>query len=320
MDEFEFTLKETKIKTDQILGKYPPDRIRIAYSGGSDSDIVLHLMRELGYEIKAVFYDTGIEWQATKDHVAKMVERGFSIETIKAYRPIPTSNKQFGHPFINKRASDYLERLQKHNFDFQAHGALPFDVLYKMYPRCKSALQWWTSTHGEGSHYNISRHKYLREFLTEFGLPFKVSGKCCDGAKKLPMKNYCKEHGIQLVLMGVRRAEGGSRVGAYKNCFSPPGQRGYALFLPILHWSHAMKGWYQTTRNIEHSACYQTYGLKRTGCAGCPFALDFDKELTLVSNFEPKLASGITKVFSPTYEWTRRYKQYVKDRDAHNNL
>ena len=28
-------------------------------------------------------------------------------------------------------------------------------------------------------------------------MPFKVSGKCCDGAKKLPMKKYIKENGVQ---------------------------------------------------------------------------------------------------------------------------
>jgi hypothetical protein len=57
--------------------------------------------------------------------------------------------------------------------------------------------------------------------------------------------------------------------------------------------------------NVMHSKCYSDYGLKRTGCAGCPFSRDFEKELEIIQKNEPKLYKAVTAVF-----W--RYLQLFK--------
>ena len=310
MENFQLILTDSLAKKKSVLGKFDPDKIRVAYSGGSDSDTTMFLVREAGFNIKGVFYDTGIEWDATKRHIDYMREQGFEIDTIRAVRPVPTSNRVFGHPFINKRVSDYLERLQRHNFDFQNHGSLTFDELYSLYPKSKAALRWWCNDWGNGSMFNIERNTYLKEFLIEYGLPFKVSGKCCDGAKKLPIKNYAKTNNIDLMILGIRKSEGGARASAYKSCYYPKKRYSYAMHFPMFFWNNEMKSWYDETFNIQHSDCYTEYGLSRTGCAGCPFGMNFDNELNQLQTWEPKLAKGIESIFKPTYEWTRLYRQY----------
>ncbi len=309
MNEFEFMLKETETKLKQVMGKH--EIIRVAYSGGSDSDTVMHLLRKNGYTVKGVLYDTGIEYQATKDHVEWMRSEGYDIDVVRAVRPVPTSNKQYGHPFVSKRVSDYLYRLQKHNFDFQNDGPLDFDTLYKKYPRSKVALRWWCNDWGEGSRFNIMYNKGLKEFLIEYGLPFKVSDKCCEGAKKLPIKNYSKEHDVDLMILGIRKSEGGSRAGAYKACYLPKKTYTYSMYMPLFFWNNEMKEWYDTEFNVKHSDCYTVYGLKRTGCAACPFGLNFTDEMDLLETYEPKLAKGIMNIFSPTYEWTLKYREFA---------
>lgn len=309
MDDFEFLLQDTLAKAKSVIPLYKNPRI--AYSGGSDSDVVMHLMQP--FNIKAVFYDTGIEWQATKNHVQYMQDLDFDVDTIKAERPVPISNKKYGHPFISKQVSEWLERLQRHNFQFQEHGHLDFKTLWKIYPKSKAALRWWCNDWGEKSRFNIEYNIYLKEFLIEYGLPFRVSGKCCDGAKKMPIKTYTKSNEVDLMILGLRKSEGGSRVGAYNSCFSQSTSYGYAMYRPIWFWSNEMKEWYIDKFNIKLSDCYEEYGLKRTGCAACPFGLNFEDELVQLQENEPKLAKGISNIFAPSYEWTRKYREFQRE-------
>ena len=96
---------------------------------------------DIDHKIDYVWFDTGLEYQATKTHIKDLETKyGIEIKPYKAIVPIPISCKRFGQPFISKRVSDYISRLQRHNFQFEDE---PFDILYKKYPKCKVALRWW---------------------------------------------------------------------------------------------------------------------------------------------------------------------------------
>lgn len=62
-----------------------------------------------------------------------------------------------------------------------------------------------------------------------------------------------------------------------------------------------------------HSKCYTEYGLKRTGCVGCPYGRDFENELEVVQKYEPKLYKAVCNIFKDSYEYTRKYKAFVED-------
>ena len=313
MNEYEFILKDTIAKTKSVLKDFDLDKVRIAYSGGSDSDTTMWIVKMAGFDVKAVVYDTGIEYQATYDHVEYMRQQGFNIDVIKAKMPVPTSNRKFGHPFISKRIAEMIERLQRHGFDFQTDGKLSFEEAYAKFPNSKSALRWWHNDWGEKSKFNIEYNKYLKEFLIEHGLPFKVSGKCCNGAKKNPIKDYANDYGLDLMILGIRKSEGGARSTAYKSCYQPRKNYKYDMYFPLFWWKNDMKVWFDETYNIKRSDCYEVYGLKRTGCAGCPFGLDFENELKIIDAHEPKLSKGIRNIFNPSYEWTRKYHQFREE-------
>jgi 3'-phosphoadenosine 5'-phosphosulfate sulfotransferase (PAPS reductase)/FAD synthetase len=298
-------------KIKSVLSDYKDKKWRVAYSGGSDSDTTMWILRYAGFEPKAVFHNTGLEYEATWKQIEYMRSEGFDIEVIKAKIPIPTSNRVYGHPFISKQVSEMLQRLQKHDFDFQNHGILSFDELYKIYPNCKSALRWWTNN-TPSPQTDIQNNRYLKEFLIEFGLPFRVANKCCDGAKKLPIKQYVKEHDIDLMILGIRKSERGKRNVVYKNCYVSFSTRSYSMFFPIFWINDEQKRILDLELSIKHSDCYEVYGLKRTGCAGCPFGRNFEQELAIISHFEPKLNKGINSIFASSYEWTRKYKEYVR--------
>lgn len=297
-------------KTHSVMQQFEGKNIRVAYSGGSDSDTVLWFLRWLGYEVPAVFYNTGLEYQATWNHLDYMVSQRFQIDVIKAVRPIPTSQHKYGNAFINKYVSEMLERLQHHNFDFKNHGNLSWEELNILYPNCQSALHWWTNTN-QSKRLGISWNKNLKEFLILYGLPFKVSGKCCDGAKKLPVKKYAKENSVDLFLLGIRQQEKGTRSAQYRSCYLSAKKYSYSMYFPLFWWKQDEKKLFDNLMNIQHSKAYTEYGLKRTGCAGCPFGRNFEFELDVIQEHEPKLYKGINTIFGSAYEWTRKYREFA---------
>jgi len=307
---------DTYAKIESVMDAYKDKNVRVAYSGGSDSDAVMWLLRSMGYDIPAVIYNTGIEYAATWEHVDYMKSQGFTIETIKAEIPVPSALIKFGQPFISKNVSNMLVRLQRNNFDFIKDGNKTADELLELYPRARWAIGWWTNINTSRSN-KISWNSGLKEFLSTYGLPFKISDKCCDGAKKLPMKTYAKANNIDLLLMGIRKAEGGRRSTMYTSCFIEPKQHSYAMFLPVFWWNKENKDEYIKAANIQLSRCYTEYGLNRTGCPGCPFGRGFEDELVAIDTYEPKLSKGVRHIFKNSYEWTRKYREFVIENKIH---
>lgn len=298
------------IKADSKLCGYPADKIMVSISGGADSDIVLDLVSRIAKDVRYVFFDTGLEYQATKDHLAFLEDKyGVKIDIEKAIIPIPLSCRKYGQPFISKQVSEWISRLQHHNFQWEDE---PFEVLYKRYPKCKAALKWWCNEWTEGSKFNIAYNKLLKEFMVANPPTFKISNKCCKFAKKDVAKKYKKDAGILLSCTGLRKAEGGARSNI-PNCFTPnAGDTGVDEFRPIFWYKDESKQVYESHFDVTHSRCYSEYGLKRTGCAGCPFGRDFEFELKVIEKHEPKLFNAVNKIFGDSYEYTRKYKEFVK--------
>lgn len=285
--------------------------VLVSVSGGADSDIMLDLIERVGYssEIRYVFFDTGLEFRATKRHLDYLEKKyNITIERYRAKLPVPTGVKKYGLPFLNKQASEFINRLQKHGFKWEDK---PFEELYKEYPRCKAALKWWCNEWGEKSRANINNNKHLKAFMFENPPDFPISAGCCKGAKKDTSKMIEKEIKPNLSVQGVRRAEGGSRAIAYKNCFTEV-FGGVDQFRPIFFFTKSDKEAYEKAFNVTHSECYTKYGLTRTGCACCPFGKNFEKELITVKEHEPSLYNAVNIIFKASYEYTRKYREFYR--------
>lgn len=298
-------------KTQQYLAKC--ERAQCSISGGADSDVMLDIVTKADEENKVtyVFFNTGIEYEATKKHLKYLQEKyGIEIKEYKAKAPVPLACRKHGQPFLSKYISEVISRLQRHGFKWENE---PFEELYKKYPKCKSALRWWCNEHGERSKFNINYSPYLKEFMIENPPDFIISNKCCNYAKKHVAKEALKEEACDLAMVGVRKAEGGVRGAAYKSCFSDATAKNVANFRPLFWFTNADKREYENIFDVTHSECYTKYGLDRTGCAGCPFGKDFEKELEIIKEFEPKLYTAVNNIFGKSYEYTRKYYAYRKE-------
>lgn len=281
-------------------------------SGGSDSDVMLDIVWRCDKDKKVeyVWFDTGLEYQATKDQLKFLEDKyGITITKYRAIKPIPATCKQYGQPFLSKYVSEMIQRLQRHNFKWEDK---PFEELYKEYPKCKVALQWWCNCN-ISDRFNISRNRYLKEFMIANPPTFQISNKCCKYAKKDVVHKLIKDNEYDLEINGVRRAEGGIRDVMYKSCFDNNGD--YDRYRPLFWYTNADKEQYEENYGVEHSKCYTEYGLKRTGCAGCPFGKDFEFELEVIEKYEPKLFIAVNNIFGKSYEYTRKYREFYREKE-----
>lgn len=309
------TIINNAIKAYHIINNPIYENILVGVSGGADSDVMLDIcyLCDNNKKNKYVWFDTGIEYQATKEHLNYLEER-YDIKIIraKAIKSVPVCCKEYGQPFLSKYVSDYISRLQRYGFKFTDES---FESLYSKYPKCKSALQWWCGKKGENSKFGIQRNKWLKEFMVQNPPPCKFSDRCCIYSKKNTSAQFIKMNNIGLKILGIRRSEGGLRSLVHKSCFD---ERigDYDNYRPLFFYTNEDKAEYVQHRNILHSKCYSDYGLKRTGCVGCPFGRNFEEELEIVKRYEPKLYKAINNIFGDSYEYTRKYKEFCKKMDA----
>lgn len=67
---------------------------------------------------------------------------------------------------------------------------------------------------------------------------------------------------------------------------------------------------------VAHSKCYTDYGLVRTGCVGCPFGKRIGDEMSVLSQYEPRLYKAALAVFGKSYDYTQKYMDYRNKRKA----
>lgn len=302
--------------------------IMVSVSGGSDSDVMMDFLIRAAKEYKIpmsrfkfVFFDTGIESQATKNHLTYLEDKyGIEIERCPTKVPVPLGCKRYGLPFISKFISQMIERLQNHNFDFKNDGNKSFEELKAKYPKMIGALTWWCNTYpakdGKKSIFNINNCKYLKEFMIENPPTFKISAKCCNGAKKDTSHNWEKTNVIDCKCVGLRRAEGGVRSVALKSCWDD--SKNVAQYRPIFWFTDKDKVEYEEAYGVVHSDMYTKYGFKRTGCIGCPYNSKCEEELQIMNKYEPLLYKAAQNIFGQSYEYKKKYLAFKKQKQKEN--
>lgn len=305
-----------------------------SYSGGSDSDIMLHLIETVRktFNLPPVaycFFNTGLEMEAIKRHVKDM-EKQYDV-TITEYRPkknIVLATREHGLPFVSKIMSAGLEGIQKKNIplsiaDEYANAedkVAKRAELKKRYPGCEATINFLCCCNSKGEprpniQLVINSSKYMLDFIKENPIPFKVSSKCCDYCKK--QVAHAVQKGFDMVITGERRDEGGMRSVPRKDntslCFSETANGQYRL-RPLYYVSDKDKQWYKDYHKIRYSDAYEVYGLTRTGCCGCPISAKAVEDLEKIRPFEPNLVKAAWNVFGESYRYRQQYNEYKKTR------
>lgn len=334
--DFEPAAKFEAIKS--IIAKHltqHPNAI-CSYSGGSDSDIMLDLIertRDL-FELPPVdyaFFNTGLEMQATKDHVKEVAEM-YHIEIIE-HRPevnIVNAVRNYGIPFVSKIMSGGLSEWQKKGiplsiadeYEQAEDKAAKRKELKERYPNCESVINFLCCCNSDGEprpniQLVINSSKYMIDFISEYPPDFQISADCCYYCKKQCAHRVQKDY--DMIITGERRDEGGMRSVPRKDntalCFTETANGQYRL-RPLYYVSDKDKEWYKDRYHIRYSDAYEVYGLTRTGCCGCPISYKAVEDLEKIQKYEPNVVKAAWNIFGKSYEYRKKYNEYKKMRMA----
>ena len=285
----DFILQDRIQKIQQVVTQYKERNFYIAYSGGKDSNVLSALI-DLALpnnQIPRVYCNTGIEYKLMTEFVQRKYDTDRRFLIVQPKVPITKMLQEVGYPFKSKQHSHYLDIYQRNNNN----------------PEQKSIAQYLGNA-GTWSRQQQCPKCLRYQFDPKTPLSFKVSPKCCDELKKKPMKDWMYRRGKSYSINGIMREEGGQRRNA--NCMSF--RDGYfKSFQPLVPLTKEWEDWFIKEYNIQlPDLYYPPYNFERTGCKGCPFAVNLQHELDVLSEILPNEAKQCEIIWKPVYDEYRR--------------
>jgi 3'-phosphoadenosine 5'-phosphosulfate sulfotransferase (PAPS reductase)/FAD synthetase len=234
--------------------------IYIACSGGKDSIVLLDIARRLFPNVLAVFCDTRLEYPELRQFVKTIP----NVEWLRPDMTFAEIIKEKGYPVVGKetaRAIYYARRgsvwaMQKMNGNFK------------------------DGTRAE-RYQRYIKYKYLLDS------PFKISAACCEEMKIKPFMRFEKLSGLHPVT-GMMAEESFLRQSSWlrHGCNLVNTKR--AISNPLSFWTlQDILGYLRLTGIpyapvygdiVEENGKLRTTGCHRTGCVGCMYGINREKE------------------------------------------
>lgn len=183
----EVKVRMAKNRIESYLDTYGTEGVYISYSGGKDSDVLLHLCRSVCKDILAVFIDTPMEFPQVREHVKQVP----NVLRIRPKKHIKEIIKEHGYCFPSKETATLIHDYRK---------GLPY---------AQKKLN--------GLDKNEEPSKYRQRFRKWKPLAMSnhiISNGCCIEMKEEPARVYEQETGRKVIL-GIRAEESGRRRTAY---------------------------------------------------------------------------------------------------------
>ena len=232
-------------------------QVIVSFSGGKDSTVLLHIVRQIYPDVEAVFSDTGLEYPEIKQF-AKQHENVTIVRPEMSFREVIG---KYGYPLISKSVSHDVGIAKRNPTGNVAKNLFAEDK------RGPYAMYKW-------------------RFLIDS--PFDVSDRCCEKLKKNPMMRYQKQSNKK-VFVGTMASESRRRrdVWLANGCNIFDGA--YARSAPLSIWTEQDVLQYILDYDLPIASVYgdvvhddngklTTTGCKRTGCVFCGFGAHLEKE------------------------------------------
>ena len=273
----ELKIPLTKRRIRDWVREYGSDGVYVSFSGGKDSTVLLHIVRELYPDIEAVFVNTGLEYP----EIQRFVKLFDNVTILRPQMRFDEVLKTEGYPVISKAVSNCVR------------GA-------KMGQQSRINLLNGKDCDGSDRRSKFTKAKY-KPLLS---VDFDVSDRCCDVMKKAPAHQYQRETGKKPIL-ATMAAESMFRENAWYangcNAFNAK----HPSSTPMAFWTEQDVLQYIKKFNVPIASVYGevvyetepeqmrveefgveacgteklcTTGCDRTGCIFCAFGAHMEKE------------------------------------------
>lgn len=236
----------------------------VAFSGGKDSTVLLHLVRQMYPDVPAVFTDTGLEYPEVKDFV-RSTPGVIILRPEKSFREVLREN---GYPVVSKQVARFVRDLQNPT------------------PKNEATRRLRLTGYNQDGIY-CSTQRLPRKWLYLVEAPFKVSEECCSIMKKRPAKKYGTASGRK-PMIGMMAADSQQR----EKMYLATGCNGFRMHSPqsqpLAFWTEQDVLLYLKTFGVPYAKVYGdivqgedgklvTTGERHTGCIYCCFGVHLTK-------------------------------------------
>ena len=155
--------------------------VYISFSGGKDSTVLMHLVKDMYPDVPAVFVDIGLEYPEVRKFATERAD-----VVLRPGMRFDQVIKTYGYPVVSKRVASYVNTAKRLPDSQRARWLKGID-------KTKFVSAKWA-------------------FLID--APFPVSARCCDVMKKDPLHQYAKET-QRMPFIGTMASEGLTRENLY---------------------------------------------------------------------------------------------------------
>ena len=263
---------------------YWDGNVYVSISGGKDSQVLAHIVKEMYPDVPLVFVNTGLEYDSV---MLKGME--LADEVLRPSMDFVSVVTKYGYPIISKPVANTVHGAKK--------GTTRYEKINGTFVDPKT---------GKLSQYNYKKYKFL------LNAPFRISDQCCDELKKKTAFQYYKKH-KSYPFIGMLAEESKKRKDAWIKTGCNAFEKKKPQSQPLAFWTeqdilHYIKQYGLQIAEIYGDICYQdedgmyydnplfndsmkltTTGVKRTGCIFCMFGITQDTERFLrLKESEPK--------------------------------
>lgn len=238
-------------------------KVYIAFSGGKDSCVLLHLVRSMYPDTMGVFSNTTNEYVEILQHVRDTP----NITWVHPKMNFKDTVSTYGFPLVSKKVSVQINRIR--------------DTRPETFNSRNLYLTGYTKDGHFSKTWKLSeKWKFLKD------VDFEITAKCCDILKKEPFERFQKETGLRPII-GTQASESAARLSTWFNEGCNIYNSKHPMSKPLSIWTEDDIWAYIKLFKVPYSSIYDDIldekgnvmieGEKRTGCAYCAFGAHLEK-------------------------------------------
>lgn len=165
--------RDPELKENEYIESVYDGQVYVSFSGGKDSTVLLHLVREMYPDVEAVFVNTGLEYP----EIQKFVKAFDNVTILRPEMRFDEVIKTYGYPVISKSVANCVR------------GG-------KLGQKSRLNLLNGLNCDGSDTKSKFSKSKY-KPLLD---VDFEVSEMCCDVMKKKPAYTFQRQSGKKPII------------------------------------------------------------------------------------------------------------------------